>query len=189
MSPEQQQEIAELRAFGVELAGASQEDLQPRCIARAFARPEASILVLTMQGWIDLDAIGSPILLGLAPEGKEAPEQIQAALVAFDQPDFDPTLIEPSEAIAIVTRMLAAVRLAFSTCLRMREPGASLGSASTDGFGTWLPTYTRLIVDCHLNRAEAMATPVVEAFALIATSLRNKGWCEAGEPYSMREVE
>lgn len=188
-SPASDQEIAELRALGIEIATSMQSDRQPRCVVRAFARPEESIFVLTMQGWLDLDAIDSPILLGLAPEGDDIPERIQAALVAFGHPPIDVQELGPESGAVFVQRMLSAVSLAFSCCLKMQEPGAALGTSPSDGFGTWLPVYTRLIADCHMSRAEARACPVVEAFALIATMLRNKGWREDGEPYAMREVE
>ena len=181
--PESEATLDDLRALGMELATGLQSDCQPPCIARAFARPERSALVLTMQGWIDLDATANPILNQFATE---SPEQFMDALAAFDQPVFDPILIEPEEAVAIVTRMIDAVKIAFSMGLKMVDPSSKGSGAHPDGFGSWLPVLACLITQCKMARVEALATPVCQAFGIISGMRRNQGWGEAGIPYALR---
>ncbi len=55
-------EEQQLRELGQALAGAEESAGEPLCIARAFATPKAGALALTMQGWIDLETMRSPLL-------------------------------------------------------------------------------------------------------------------------------
>jgi hypothetical protein len=173
-------EIQKLKEMGQDLAGAMQSPWEPGCVARAFADARSQI-GLTMQGWINLDAARSPMLIGLP---LETDEDLFAAAEAFEI-DLD-EMDEEDKALCSLG-MERATREAFGMVLRMREPGAT-GTMSADGFGAWLPMMAFLLAECRMSYDVACRTFVGRAFALIAAVRRNQGWEVAGEAYAMREV-
>lgn len=174
--------INDLRRLGEELAGALQSPWEPACVARAFSTPAEGELALTLQQWIDLDAIRSPLLEGLLPE---TAEQLEAAAEIFALALDD---LDPDEAAAIGGAMLRACGSAFATALPMRPPQAEAGSEMADGFGTWLPMWAFLVSQCGLAPDAANGLRVDRAYALMAATRRNQGWHCAGTPYAMRDA-
>lgn len=185
MDPNEQKELREL---GEELAAQEDSPWQPPCIARAFAgantrrekTEERLCLVLTMQGWIDLDAIRSPFLLEQIPS--TADEAIDAWTV------LNPGREVPAPEVLVET-ILGSIRDAFSTVMKMRQSGSfgcSFDSSDSLGFGSWLPLFACLVTQCGLSPAEALAMPVAQTFALIAAMRSNEGWMPQGESYAQR---
>lgn len=188
-------EAERLRELGRELAGALKSPWQPLAIAQAFASRGAGELQLTMQGWIDLEAARSPLLV----QGKlETPEQIAAAFRAFDL-DFDlAATIEarpgfqtpPDDAVLIIGVMRRVIAEAFAASLPMTPPGPAGEDADPfDGFGDWAPIFACLVAQCGITPAIALRLPVEQAFVLIAAHRHNQGWRTAGVPYALREAE
>lgn len=190
MTPAEEQELLQ---WGLAMAKADQCPWEPSCVAAAFARPLATEFVLTMQGWIDLDAIRSPILQGKLPEvdadGSDVPVRLAllAAMKAFDRvPDVECT---PENAIAIGHRMIAAVNDAFAMVVKMNPPsGFDAGAAGPGGLGNWLPVFAALVNLLH-DESKALAMPVQQAFAILAGTKLNAGWTVAGESYRSREAD
>ena len=176
-------EEQELREECNALAQAEQSPWEPRCVARAFMSPAPGALVLTMQRWIDLEAVKSPLLLGRLPDGDDLVAQMSAAVHAFDLGAMEVT---PAELLELAEAMLDAVREAFAMNIKMRAPGASgLGAAS--GFGLALPILACLLSELHLSRLDALATPVCQAFGLIAGHRSNQGWTALDATYAQRD--
>lgn len=175
-------EEQQLRALGADLAGANQSPWEPRCVALAFAstRP-GNPLVLTMQTWIDLDAIRSPLLVRGA---FASVEQLADSAAIFGLKVMN---LSPEKAVDVTVTMRAAVENAFAMALPMQRRGAVM-NAGPDGFGSWLPLRAFLEVECGKSRAEAAEYPVGEAFALMAAARRNEGWEPKGETYAQRDV-
>lgn len=173
-------EEQELRALGDELADARRSPWEPRCVARAFATPLEDDCILTMQGWIDLEAIRSPILNG---EPFADPMQITHAGLAFGL-CIDERLTE-EEALVLIENMREAINEAFAMSLPMK-PRNPDGTADRDGFGNWLPTFAFLVSECGMAPRIALAMPVRQVLPLLSATRRNQGWVEAGEPYAMR---
>lgn len=174
----------DLRSLSAALAGAEESAWQPRCIARAFATPEAGAVVFTMQTWIDLDAASSPLLEGRLPE---TAEELNDAVSAFG---CGPVDLSPEEAVGLGLMMREAIEEAFALSLPMSPPddGGGFGPGLAGGFGGWLPIYAALIAQFGLSRADARACPVGEAFALLACDKRNRGWQPAAATYAQRDV-
>jgi hypothetical protein len=174
-------EEQQLRELGNDLASALQSPWEPRCVARAFATPRASTPVLTMQGWIDLDAMRSVLLVDEIPETLE---EVETAAAVFA---LSVEGLTAADAVDVATAMRQGVRDAFAMALRMRpESGASDGAR--DGLGTWLPIFSCLVTQCGVPPSEALALPVGQAYALIAGHRRNQGWIITGTPYALRDV-
>lgn len=177
MTPAEEQH---LRAWSAELAGAEQSPWEPRCVARAFASAPGA-LVLTMQGWIDLDAARSPLLSGGLPE---TVEDLTAAVDAFGLQPFE---ADPELALAFAQDALDAVNRAFEAQIRMRAAGAT-GSTLSGGFGDWLPILSCLIAQLGMTRLDALSTPVAQAFAIIAGHRHNQGGIVADATYAQRDA-
>ena len=109
-------EEQQLKELGESLVAADASAWQPRCIARAFAR-RGELFTLTMQGWIDLDQVKSPILVGRLPDGENALQEIADALAAFDHEPVAVTALDPEEAVIIARKMLDATNRAYTTAL------------------------------------------------------------------------
>lgn len=182
LSPEDEAALHELNE---DLAGLKQSEWQPRIAARAFTSRHGHAFTLTMQGWINLDFVKSPLLLGKMPE--EIAE-LEEALAAFGHEECKAEGLEPEEAAVLARRMRAAVGRAFATALRMRHPDAGSRNGN-DGFGEWLPVFAFLIHPTGMSRTEALACPVEQAFAIIAALRHNEGWMCEGENYSHLETE
>ncbi|EDY16680.1 hypothetical protein CfE428DRAFT_5793 [Chthoniobacter flavus Ellin428] len=178
------QDIEDLKAFGSEISTAANAPHEPRCIARAFASPLETDLRFTMQVWIDLEAIQSPILRG---EAFEDAAQIEHAARAFAM-DLRPTTVTPKEAAACLDAMRDAIADAFELSLKMSRPGESQ-TGDSDGFGTWLPIYACLVTQCRIDPEAALRMDVGRAFALISAFRHNDGYRVAGgTPYALRDV-
>lgn len=176
-------EEQELRAECNALAQAEQSPWEPRCVARAFMSPAPGALGLSMQRWIDLEAVKSPLLLGRWPEGEAALAQRSAAVDVFE---LGALVLEWEEADELWQAMLDAVREAFALNIKMRAPGASgLGAAA--GFGLALPILSCLLSELHMSRLDALATPVAQAFGLIAGHRSNQGWSALDATYTQRD--
>jgi len=178
------EEEQNLRALGADLAGAEQSPWQPRVVCRAFARVPGA-LVLTMQGWIDLEAARSPLLEGSLPDADDADGQLTRAVDAFG---LGPLVAEPGERDLLVVAMLDAVFAAFETRLAMRAPGPESSPLAPGGFGAWLPVLACLIAQLGMSRPDALATPVAQAFALIAAHRHNQGWHVTEATYAQRDI-
>jgi len=173
------EDIAGLRAWGEELAAAEASPWQPSCIAHAFGRRPR--FDFTMQTWIDLDRVHSPLLQG------DLPEEIEQLHDAVDAFKCGPLRVEPEAAREMAEAMLAEINRGFGLILKMQRP-AGASATSADGFGSFLPVLTALISQLGLSRADALITPVGQAFALLATHRHNEGWMPTGTPYAQREV-
>lgn len=182
MTAEEKQQLLEM---GGDIAAAKASPWEPTCIANAFATPGPNAIALTMQGWIDLDHIRSPILNGELPKNIE--ELKAAALLAFD------LLFEdmPIEDVMNVGRaMCRACVDAFALGLKMVDSDEpATGDEPSDGFGNWLPVWACLITQCGLSLDDARTIRVDQAHALVATMRRNAGWKVAGTPYALRGIE
>ena len=179
----------DLQALGADLAAAEASRWEPRCVAHAFARRPGA-LVFTMQGWIDLDYVQSPLLEGRLPDYDADPveweRQMEAAVDAFDLGCMELTAEEWAETGIC---MLDAIADAFAMSMGMVNPAADLGGASApSGFGQWLPILACLISQIGMSRLEALATPVGQALALIAAHRSNQGWEPMGATYAQREA-
>lgn len=173
---------AELLEVSRELAASLQSPWQPRCIAAAFATPTLHSRHLTMQQWIDLDAIRSPFLLG------EIPQDVDEFLAAAQIFALNVSERTPPQDIAVLQQViLRACREAFALALPMQPPGRSEGGEDA-GFGDWLPIYTCLVTECGLSPTEVMAHRVDRALATIATKRHNEGWKVGGQPYALRDL-
>ncbi len=161
-----------LRELGRELAGALETPWEPACIAHAFRAPRAGEIVLTMQRWIELEALRSPLLHGELPADADA---LAETARVFDLATEE---LEAGEMVDVAQAMRRAVAVAFAMHLPMRPENAAEAEA---GFGSWLPTFTDLVVECGM-------APVAQAFALLAGLRRLQGWRVAGVSYAQRDV-
>lgn len=171
---------AELRALSAELAARQTSPWQPACIAAAFATPRPGELVLTMQQWIDLEAIRSPLLVGELPQIVD----LEQATVIFG---LDLSVLTAEEMLHVAEGMLDAVQDAFAMGCSMRPPEG--GEGSDQGFGSWLPIMAFLVVQGGLSFFEAAALPVRKALPLIAAHRKNEGWQVSDTPYALRHLE
>lgn len=185
LTPEQNAELDELNALGSEAAQVLQSGREPSCVARAFRSKSTRTFVLTMQGWIDLAAIESPVLQMQLP-GTLA--ECAAALECFGASAAGIVELTPEEALVMGEEMVLACAEAFSMRLKMRPPGVGETAADDDGMGEWLPVWSSLVTQCGLSPEVANALAVGRAFALIAGLLWHRGWKVADEPYALREV-
>jgi len=177
-------EEQKLRALQADLAQAEQGKWEPRCVCDAFATNNGG-LVLTMQGWIDLEAVKSPLLYYQLPDGEDTVAQLSAAVDAFRCGPLEK--VKPESAVALGNAMIEAVREAFSLQIAMDPPGKSQ-SRPPGGFGRWLPIFACLIGQLKMSRFDALATPVKQAFGLIAAHRHNQGWLPATATYAQRDA-
>jgi hypothetical protein len=188
-------EEAQLREFGAELARAADSAWQPSCVARAWRTPRAISVheraallpAFTLQVWIDLDAVRSPLLHG---EGPELGGELEAALEAFG---LTPSELAPPDLAALAVAMVRGVRGGFDSALRMQPPAdpAMDGAApadTPDGFGDWLPLLAFLVTQCGLSVDDALDLRVDRALMLMAAVRRNQGWMATGTSYAFREL-
>lgn len=179
-----EQEEKELREFSADLAATENSPWEPRCLMRAFATPSPDAIILTMQGWADLELIQSPILQSELPSNFE---QLEGAAKAFG---LSVDKISPDEGVGIASALCFAVSEGFALALPMRPPKECTTTPSgKDGFGAWLPLLTFLIKECGLSYADASAMDVRRAFALMAAAQRSEGWECAGDTYLHRDMK
>jgi hypothetical protein len=175
-------EIKELLEFGRDISEAMNGKWQPRCISNAFATHAATRFTLTMQAWIDLDAVRSRLLEGGLPATMG---ELGDALQAFGyRQEVEISAIEAAE---MAHEMRAAVDAGFATSLAMSAPEKT-ETAKGDGFGSWLPIVACLVSQLGISPREVGPLPVAQALALIAATRRNQGWTEAGTPYALRNL-
>ncbi|HEX8312959.1 MAG TPA: hypothetical protein VF614_16665 [Chthoniobacteraceae bacterium] len=176
-----EQETAELQALSEEIATHEQSRWQPACIARAFATPGDGEVAFTMQAWIDLERMRSPLLHGEMPE---TAEEFAAAAAVFD---LDISDLDAEEIADLGQALRRAIAEGFAMGLPMTP--AEEGQPAAPGFGDWLPTWTALLVECHIAPSEARRMKVGEALATLAGLRRLQGWQVAGVPYALRDLE
>ena len=174
-------EEQQLRELGEALSGAEQSAGEPLCIARAFATARAGTIALTMQGWIDLEAMRSP-LLRLETPGEA--EDLESAARIFS---LSLEGMSPERASHAWRAMRRAVTEAFALAMPMLRPGSAVLGVR-DGFGAWLPLLAFLVAECGIDPLAARNVRVGHAFALLAACRRNQGWECAGESYAQRDV-
>lgn len=177
MTPETQ---ADLQQFNAEIAGAMNSPWEPGCLVRAFASPGVGDVVFTMQAWIDLERLRSPLLHGALPA---TVEEFAASAAVFGC-DVEP--LDAQEIFDLGHAFRRAIAEGFGMNLPMTPPRG--GEAAAEGFGAFLPLLEALIGECGLSRTEALATPVGQGFALLAARRRREGWSVAGQVYALREV-
>ncbi len=176
------EEKSELQELGEDLAAALQSPWEPGTISRAWATPEDGTIALTMQGWIDLDARRSPLLLDQFPDSIE---EIETAAAVFG---LSIENLNPADAAHLANAMRRAVRDAFAAALPMAQPDAAMVESETDGFGRFMPILAALITQCGLRPADALELRVDQACTLLATHRRNQDWEATGTPYALRDV-
>lgn len=169
------------KGLGEALARALQSPWQPACVARAFASGP-SRLWFTMQRWIDLEAIRSPLLLGEIP----AMDELDAALQVFGETIDGKT---PAEAVQLAELVLREIREGFAMAVKVTPPeaGGELG-VDESGIGDWLALYACLVTQCRLSHAEVMRMKVGAAYALLVGHRVNRGWRVAGIGYAQRDA-
>ena len=177
------EEIATLQALSQEAEAALHSLWEPRCLARAFATPPAGAVAFTMQAWIDLEAIRSPLLHGALP----GLEELAATATCFGLPVDE---LSGADAVLVALALRRAVAAGFALALPMQHPDPEQRApdAEPDGFGAWLPLFACLVVQCGLAPRDARALPVGEAYALTAALRRNAGWEATGTLYALRDV-
>ncbi len=183
-----------LRELGADLARVAESPWQPACIAQAWRTPRtisahdrtALLPAFTMQTWIDLDAVRSPLLRG---EGPELGAELDAALNTFG---LDSSELLPADLAVLAVAMIRAVSDAFSSALRMQPPvdpsADGLPPEAPDGFGDWLPLLAFLVTQCGLSVDDALDLRVDRALMLMAAVRRNQGWTATGTTYALREL-
>jgi hypothetical protein len=186
MTKEDEHDLRELQA---ELVGVEQSPWEPACVARAFCSAAAAVpFVFTLQVWIDLDAAGSPFLLGQMPAAEEAIPRFEEAFLAFGHELTTPEACEPEELILLGEKMLRAIAEGFAMRVKLDPPEGFKAAAGDNGMGDWLPMLACLKSQLGFTLAEARALPVGQAFALIAAHRCNEGWSVNSEKYSTRDV-
>ena len=170
-----------LRELGNDLAIASADTPEPRSIVRAFTTPSKNHVALTMQNWIDLESIRSPLLRLALPEHLD---ELELAANVFR---MSIRTLPVDAAILIANAMRRAVAEALSMALPMQRDGDS-GSTAEDGFGAWLPLLAFLVAECGIDLTAARDLRVDQAFALLAARRRNQGWRCAGATYGQRDA-
>lgn len=184
MTAQDEQDLRELQA---ELVQADQSLWEPACVAAAFCTTDAPF-VLTMQGWIDLEAAESPFLLGSLPDAEVALDHFRLAFAAFGHERTTPEECDPEELVALGRMMLRAISAGFSMRARLAPPDGCKMVSGDNGLGEWLPIVACLKSQLGFSLTEAMALPVAQAFALVAAHRCNEGWSVCGETYRMRNV-
>lgn len=177
-------EEQQLRELGSDLAKASADPSEPRSIVRAFASPQKDHIALTMQNWIDLESIRSPLLRLRLPERLD---ELELTANVFR---MSIRALSSEVAVLVARGIRRAVAEAFSLALPMRRGGSTAGveSTSEEGFGAWLPLFAFLVAECGLDPHAARELRVDQAFALLAACRRNQGWEPSGASYAQRDA-
>lgn len=176
-------EIADLRVWGEDLSQRVNALHEPRYVALAFASPLEGELRFTMQTWIDLEAVRSPLLRG---ENLTTREQVYFAGRAFGL-EITENTVTAEEAGRCLEAMREAIEAGFAMSLKMNPPkGSELGDGQ--GFGNWLPIHACLVKECGLDPEAALRMNVGRAFALLAAVRHNQGWDVGGKTYALRDA-
>lgn len=180
--------IEELKAESAELAKAAASRWEPLCVARQFARSEEPEFCFTMQGWVDLEAVRSPLLEGLLPQ-EDVAEHLAAALAAFGLPRVAAGNMEPAAAVEMLQAMRDEIIAGFAMAVKMSPiPGTPAPRKALHGMGQWLPVYACLVTQCRLSPDEALNLRVGRAFALISGMRINEGRDPEGASYAERDA-
>lgn len=172
--------MTEIEELSAEILAAKSSPWEPWPIVRAWRSLRPGEISFTMQEWIDLEAIRSPLLRGELPASiEELAESAEILGCAVGG-------LEGEEAVHLANVLLQTVRKAFAAALPMQHDDAA--PAHSDGFGDWLPLLTFLITECGMAPAVALALRVEAAFTLLATKRSNDGWRPKGAPYALRAI-
>jgi hypothetical protein len=187
-------EMARLRAFSAELAGAEVSPWQPRCVVRAFGLRGRGEVEFTMARWLELEKLRSPVLQLEYPETVEAIEAtlrvfgLSAALGAEDEPEEQ---LAPEDSYLAMGAIIREIGESFALGLKMQPrlaQGETLLEPPQNGMGAWLTTYAALISQCHQSRREAKEWRVGEALAVLCGMRANQGWTVVDETYAQRDA-
>ncbi|HEX8313003.1 MAG TPA: hypothetical protein VF614_16885 [Chthoniobacteraceae bacterium] len=177
--------LEDLYALSREIAEQEQSPWEPRCVSAMFSTVRQKRFRFTMQAWIDLDAIRSPLLDGAIPRKLE---EIDEALSIFGFEVREE--LEADEYIALSEEMLEVVNQGFAMSLGMRDPNEKeSSSARPEHFGNWLPLVACMVTQFKIPYETVLKMKVGEALALVACSRHNQGWESEGTPYKLRESE
>ncbi|HSI10719.1 MAG TPA: hypothetical protein VK961_01685 [Chthoniobacter sp.] len=181
MTAAEEEQLSELSK---DLAKASADPAEPRSIVRAFATPQEEHIALTMQNWIDLESIRSPLLHLRLPDDLE---ELERAANVFR---MSVRALSSKAAVLVARGIRRAIAEAFSLALPMRRGGSTAVADSSvgDGFGAWLPLFAFLVAECGLDPHAARELRVDQAFALLAACRRNQGWEPRGVSYAQRDA-
>lgn len=169
----------DLQELSRELAAARQSPWQPRTVSRAFARRKG--LRFTMQTWIDLEAMRSPLLAGGVPEAEELDATFEAWGLTFGD-------LSPEQALEIVTDMRALVAEGFRAALKVKPPQDMQTPSGDIGCGDWAVLLSFLVETGH-TVAEALTVDVAQVFILLATTRLRAGWqIDDAASYALRDV-
>lgn len=170
----------DLAAFSEELAGQASSPWQPACVAQAWSQAGRRV-GFTMQAWIELERLRSPILLG------ELPDELTALEAAANVFGLSVDGMQPADAIALGQALISAVQLAWSMRLKMQP--ANPAAHADQGFGDWLPLLACLVSQAGLSLHEARSMEVAQAFSFLAAMRHNESWnLVGGEPYNLRDI-
>ena len=109
---------------------------------------------------------------------------MSAAVDAFG---LGPLEVTPEEMDELGFAMIDAISTAFGMRVSLRAPWEAAPQAP-GGFGSWLSILACLIAQIGMSRIDALACPVAQAFALIATHRFNQGWQVVGDTYAQRDA-
>jgi len=183
----------QLRALSDKLTAAQSQPWQPSVVlrtmeARGYQVEDWPIPAITMQTWLALERIKSPFISGEFAHDRAAyVAEVLMALRVLSGCNIDATVFFDTCAAAIddvAAIIKTAVADANATMLDMRPP-LEKGTPYRDGFGWWAPLYGYL--RRSMTRAEALATPLAEAWMLWAVYLRDHGYREVGTTYAQRD--
>ena len=174
------EEEAGLRELGEELQAARSSHWQPAAVAKAFG--ERGKRRLTMQGWIELDWVRSPLLEGKYPGTMG---EIEEVFRAFGERREG---LAPEETVERIGKMKEAIEEGFAALMTMAPPDGEGGEGRDAGMGNWLPMVACLVGEMGIGPAAALALPVGQALALIAALRANQGWMPRRDTYRDREA-
>lgn len=187
MTPEE--EIEDLKRLSEEIATANRSPWEPRVVCDAFSRDACDLFRFTMQVWIDLEAVRSPLLLGRLPDASEDPQRVlQDALRAFGLANSG-QFFSPDLAIRTMAQMLMVIEQGFRANVRMMVPGENTSSAGPDGFGDWQAIFSCLVAELGLRPQDALDLRVDAAFVLLVGHRRNNGRVAGSMTYAEMELQ
>lgn len=182
------------------IAAEENSPLQPAVVARAFLDPGAPLVFgvrlpqVTLLAWLRLEAAHSPFVTG--EYVGDAAERVQALCTAWEaivgEPLFPEAIIgavPPEDVLAAEAAIARRVNECFDTFLPLRLPGAKTVEQPRDaGTGWWVRILARLCNGFHMTLEDALDTPLIQAFALLAGHGANDGQEPAGMTWAEREA-
>lgn len=185
-------QIAELRAENARLAAVCNTGWEPRVVTLAFARQHSSRIKFTLQTWIDLEAVESPLLRSEIPSDYDTAVDVMAdALQAFEQPPIERAM-EPEELLRAMRAMVQLIENAWAMNVPMQEPtpqgGAPSGPTRDPGTGRWLALYSCLVAQLGIAPDVALRMEVAKAYALVVGHRGNTGRVPTGISYAQMDA-